>query len=65
MDGDRLDGMAGIGVDRLGAAADRVSGRDILRLENLDTDLRPHPGAIEETRRAVGDDDANSYLPFI
>lgn len=62
---DRLDGMAGIGVDRLGAAADRVSGSDILRLENLDTDLRPHPAAIEETRRAVDDDDANSYLPFI
>ena len=37
---------------------------DVLRLENLDTDLRPPQSALEFTRQAVDDDDANSYLPF-
>ena len=36
----------------------------MLRLENLDTDIRPHPAAIEATRAALDDDDANSWLPF-
>jgi aspartate/methionine/tyrosine aminotransferase len=35
-----------------------------LRLENLDTDLRPPAEAIRRTHEAVDDDDANSYLPF-
>ncbi len=67
MGGDRLAGMHGIGVDDLGAAADGLTGAkaDILRLENFDTDLRPPAVAIAETKRAVEDDDANSYLPFI
>jgi hypothetical protein len=65
MAADRLAGMHGIGVDRLGAAADGLMRPDILRLENLDTDLRPPPEAIAETRAAIEDDDANSYLPFI
>jgi len=59
----RLTEIAGIGVDRMGAIADS---RDaILRLENLDTDIAPDAWAIDETRRAAGVDDANSYLPFI
>ena len=37
----------------------------MLRLENLDTDLRPPAAALEATRRAVDEDDANSYLPFL
>jgi aspartate/methionine/tyrosine aminotransferase len=37
---------------------------NILRLENLDTDLLPPLAAIEATRAAVGLDSANSYLPF-
>lgn len=65
----RLRHMAGIGVDRMGSLADgldddAVDG-EILRLENLDTDLRPPAGVEEATRRAVGEDDANSYLPFV
>jgi aspartate/methionine/tyrosine aminotransferase len=57
--------MPGIGVDRLGHAADALKDPAALRLENLDTDLRPWPGALEETRRAVDEDAANSYLPFV
>ena len=36
---------------------------DVLRLENLDTDLAPPPEADAATRDA-GRDDANNYLPF-
>ncbi len=61
----RLSGMAGIGVDRMGSLADQSQDGAILRLENLDTDLRPPPGVEEATRQAVGEDDANSYLPFL
>lgn len=44
----RLERIAGIGVDRMGALAD-AGGRDLLRLENLDTDVtspRGGPGRI-------------------
>ncbi|MEQ1479340.1 hypothetical protein, partial [Salmonella enterica] len=41
------------------------SGRDFLRLENLDVDLPPDPDAIARTRAAAGTDDDNSYLPFV
>ena len=61
----RLSGMAGIGVDRMGNLADQSQDGAILRLENLDTDLRPPPGVEEATRQAIGEDDANSYLPFL
>lgn len=60
----RLSELRGIGVDRLGDAADATADSAMLRLENLDTDLRPWPAAVEETRRAVDQDAANSYLPF-
>lgn len=60
----RLQGVPGIGVDRMGDAADGAADPELLRLENLDTDLRPLAAAIEATRRAIDDDDANSYLPF-
>ncbi len=60
----RLQHIAGIGVDRMGAIAD-ASGRDFLRLENLDTDIPPDPAAVERTRRAACEDAANSYLPFV
>lgn len=60
----RLQGVPGIGVDRMGDAADGAADPGLLRLENLDTDLRPLAAAIEATRRAIDDDDANSYLPF-
>ena len=61
----RLAGMAGIGVDRMGNLADQSRDGAILRLENLDTDLRPPPGVEEATRQAAGEDEANSYLPFL
>jgi aspartate/methionine/tyrosine aminotransferase len=56
--------MHGIGVDRMGNLADASQDGSILRLENLDTDLRPPAGVVEATQKAVTLDDANSYLPF-
>ena len=61
----RLAGMTGIGVDKMGDLADAAGGADVLRLENLDTDVPPHPAAAEATRRAIVDDASNSYLPFV
>ncbi len=60
----RLRDIPGIGVDRVGDAADAAHDPRFLRLENLDTDLRPPAIALEVTRRAIDDDSANSYLPF-
>jgi len=60
----RLRHIPGIGVDAVGDAADAAADPQILRLENLDTDLRPPPAALALTRAAVDDDAANSYLPF-
>ena len=60
--GRRLDGIPGFGIDRVAAAAG--TDREVLRLENLDTDVPPHPHVVDVTRAAVGRDEANSYLPF-
>jgi aspartate/methionine/tyrosine aminotransferase len=60
----RLRDIPGIGVDRVGDAADAAADPRFLRLENLDTDLRPPRVALDVTRAAIGHDDANSYLPF-
>jgi len=60
----RLAYISKIGVEQMGDLADSLKDPDVLRLENLDTDLRPPPSAIEFTRKAVDQDDANSYLPF-
>jgi aspartate/methionine/tyrosine aminotransferase len=60
----RLRDIPGIGVDAVGNAADATADPDLLRLENLDTDLRPPAVALATTRAAVDDDAANSYLPF-
>lgn len=60
----RLRHIAGIGVDRMGSIAD-ASGKDFLRLENLDTDIPPDPAAIARTIRAASEDADNSYLPFV
>jgi N-succinyldiaminopimelate aminotransferase len=62
---DRLWEMGSIGVERLGAAADDLADPELLRLENLDTDIRPWPAALEETHRSIEADAANSYLPFV
>lgn len=60
----RLRDIPGIGVDVVGDAADAAADPDLLRLENLDTDLRPPASALAATADAVGDTAANSYLPF-
>jgi aspartate/methionine/tyrosine aminotransferase len=58
----RLEAVPGFGIDKVAAAAGEDP--DVLRLENLDTDLRPPPGVIEATRAAIEKDEYNSYLPF-
>ncbi len=58
----RLQGIPGFSIDRVAAAAGNDP--EILRLENLDTDILPPPAAITATRAAIGRDDDNSYLPF-
>ena len=58
----RLDDIPGFNIDRVAAAAG--DDPDVLRLENLDTDIPPPPEAIEATRAAIGTDEANSWLPF-
>src|SRR5260370_5546377 len=60
----RLAYIPGIGVDEIGDAADATGNPELLRLENLDTDVPPPAVAREVTHAAVDDDDANSYLPF-
>jgi aspartate/methionine/tyrosine aminotransferase len=60
----RLAHITRIGVEQMGDLADSLRDPEVLRLENLDTDLRPPQNALEYTKRAVDDDDANSYLPF-
>ncbi len=58
----RLEGVTGIGLDRVAAAAG--SDPEVLRLENLDTDIAVPTVALEETRRAVLDERCNSWLPL-
>ena len=59
----RLGDIVGFSIDRVAQAAE--ADPEVLRLENLDTDIPPPPAAIEATRAAAGRDDANSYLPFL
>ena len=59
----RLGGVEGFSIDRVAQAAGADA--EILRLENLDTDIPPPACAVAATRDAVGRDDANSYLPFL
>jgi aspartate/methionine/tyrosine aminotransferase len=58
----RLEHIPGFNIDRVAAAAG--DDPDVLRLENLDTDIPPPAAAVEATRAAIGEDDANSWLPF-
>jgi aspartate/methionine/tyrosine aminotransferase len=60
----RLQHIPGIGVDHVGDRADAAHDPELLRMENLDTDLRPPAVAVERTKAAVDEDAANSYLPF-
>jgi N-succinyldiaminopimelate aminotransferase len=58
----RLEHIPGFSIDRVAAAAG--DDPDVLRLENLDTDIPPPMEAMEATRAAIGKDEANSWLPF-
>lgn len=58
----RLEDIPGFSIDRVAAAAG--DDPDVLRLENLDTDLAPPAPAIAATREVIGRDEHNSYLPF-
>jgi aspartate/methionine/tyrosine aminotransferase len=60
----RLEYITKIGVEQMGDLADSLEDPNVLRLENLDTDLRPPQSALDFTKQAVDEDDANSYLPF-
>jgi len=60
----RLEHISKIGVEQMGELADSLDDADVLRLENLDTNILPPPSAIAHTKDAADDDDANSYLPF-
>src|SRR5215469_3854225 len=61
----RVAHVTKIGVEQMGDLADSLKDPDVLRLENLDTNLRPPHSALEFTKGAVDDDEANSYLPFL
>jgi aspartate/methionine/tyrosine aminotransferase len=58
----RLEHIPGFNIDRVAAAAGNDP--EILRMENLDTDIAPPAEAMEATRAAIGEDEANSWLPF-
>lgn len=58
----RLDDIPGFNIDRVAAAAG--DDPDVLRMENLDTDLEPPAEVIQATRAAIGTQEANSWLPF-
>ena len=60
----RLQHITKIGVEEMGDLADSLSDPDVLRLENLDTNILPPESAITVTRKAIVDDAANSSLPF-
>lgn len=61
----RLQHIPGINVDRVGDAADAAHDPEILRLENMDTDIPPPRAAILATHQAIESDACNSYLPFV
>jgi aspartate/methionine/tyrosine aminotransferase len=61
----RLAGMTGIGVDRMGNLADTLARPEVLRFENLDTDVPPLEAAVKVTKSAIDHDRNNSYLPFL
>ncbi|MGH2709920.1 MAG: pyridoxal phosphate-dependent aminotransferase [Actinomycetota bacterium] len=58
----RVEPIPGFNIDRVAAAAG--DDPEILRMENLDTDVEVPAGVKEATREAVDRLDANSWLPF-
>jgi aspartate/methionine/tyrosine aminotransferase len=61
----RLDHISKIGVEQMGDLADSLADTEVLRLENLDTNILPPAAAVAFTQDAIVDDEANSYLPFL
>jgi aspartate/methionine/tyrosine aminotransferase len=59
---ERIAHLPGFAIDQVAAAAG--DDPDVLRMENLDTDLRPPAIAIAATTAALVDPRSNSYLPF-
>jgi len=57
---ERLRHIPGFNIDRVAAAAG--DDPEVVRLENLGTDIPPPEAAMEATRAAI--DEANSCLPF-
>ncbi|MGH6953978.1 MAG: pyridoxal phosphate-dependent aminotransferase [Alphaproteobacteria bacterium] len=60
---ERMHGLPRIGLDIMGDLADERTGA--YRLENADSDIPPPAVAVEATRRAVGRDEYNSWLPLV
>lgn len=58
----RMREIPGFGIDKVAAAAGEDP--DVLRMENLDTDLPPPPGVIEATQKALERIEYSSWLPF-
>ncbi len=58
----RLEDVTGFGIDKVAAAAG--DDPEVLRMENLDTDVPPPPEVIDVTRTAIGPWEYNSWLPF-
>jgi aspartate/methionine/tyrosine aminotransferase len=58
----RLSEIPGFNIDKVAAAAG--DDPDVLRMENLDTDVEVPVGVKEATKEAVDRLDANSWLPF-
>lgn len=58
----RVQSMLRMTMADMADAADAIPGA--FRLENADTYLTPAAHVLDATRAAVGDDDANSYLPL-
>jgi aspartate/methionine/tyrosine aminotransferase len=49
-------------IDQVAAAAG--ADPDVLRMENLDTDVPPPPAAVRATRESLAEGTGNSWLPF-
>jgi N-succinyldiaminopimelate aminotransferase len=60
----RLNHISPLGVDRMGMIADG-SGKDFIRLDNLDVDIPPDSAVLAHTREMITRDANNSYLPFV
>ena len=58
----RLADIREFSIDKVAAAAG--SDPDVLRMENLDTDVPPPSEAVAATQAALGIREANSWLPF-